>query len=137
MSAFGEALLLNPERVDPWNHFILDSANGMISPRYVGPGFDIFGEKTLEVLECINYEAVTEGRRRVLRRYYDAVDAVLSGTSPTFAMIKVVREAKEDDFGLSSWFAAHEGADEKQFKELKIRFPRQWRTFQRISARWA
>ncbi|WP_405178507.1 HNH endonuclease [Nocardia sp. NBC_01377] len=135
VNAAGEPLVLNPEAVDPWNHFILDTANGLIGPRYLESDFDAIGEATLEILECINYEAVTEGRKRVIRRYHEALDHVLSSKCAEQAMRAVAREINEDDFGLSAWFALHEGAEEEPFLEFKKRLPRQWRAFLRLSAK--
>jgi hypothetical protein len=127
-------LIIDPTRVDPWEHLILDSSTGLLAPRFLGDDFDPRGEVTLEILACMNFEAVSEARKRVIRRYYDAVDYVLTGNSLPRAVANIAREVREDEFGLSVWFALREGAEEARFQQLKREHPKSWRTFVRLAA---
>lgn len=129
----GTPLIIDPTRLDPWNHLILDTANGLLAPRFLDDDFDAKGEATLEVLSCVNFESVTEGRKRVIRRYYEAVDHVLKAEDSPSAFSGVAREVREDEYGIASWFALREGAMERRFLQLKEQHPIHWRTFVRLA----
>ncbi|MFF3496866.1 hypothetical protein ACFYWS_36635 [Streptomyces sp. NPDC002795] len=126
-------LIIDPTRIDPWDHLILDTANGLLAPRFLDDDFDAMGEATLDVLTCINFESVTEGRKRVIRRYYEGVERVLEGGGSPGRFAALAREVREDEYGVSAWFALREGATEERFRVLKENFPHCWRTFVRLA----
>lgn len=130
----GDPLIIDPTKVEPWVHLILDTANGLIESRFLEEDFDPMGDATLEVLPCINYESVTEGRRRVIRRYYEALDTVLHGSSAA-GFRNVAREIDEDDYGIYAWFALYEGANEVPFSRLRELYPKYWKTFVRLASK--
>lgn len=132
--ASGRPLIIDPTRLDPWDHLILDTATGLLAPRFFGDDFDPKGEATLDVLSCINFEAVTEGRVRVIRRYCEAVDRILEKNGSFVTLSGLAREVREDEYGISGWYAFREGALEERFAQLKERYPDCWRTFVRIAA---
>lgn len=126
----GHPLLIDPTKVDPWKHLTLDTESGVIAPRYMGDGFDLFGDKTLETLPTINYEAVAEGRKRICRRVRAAVDVV--NVDPTREAINdLLSEVSQDDVGVSRWFGFWEGAGEPEMVVLKQTRHRIWRRFLR------
>ncbi|MGF1342891.1 HNH endonuclease signature motif containing protein [Streptomyces flavovirens] len=130
----GAPLIIDPTRVDPWDHLILDTTTGLLAPRFLDDDFDAMGEATLDVLSCINFESVTEGRKRVVRRYYEAIDRVLEASGPK-AFAALAREVEEDEYGVSGWFALREGASEDKFIQLRESYPNCWRTFVRLALR--
>lgn len=125
----GSPLVINPVDSDPWTHLILDTATGRLAPRYVSGVFDARGEKTLEVLAPLNFEAVTDGRLKSIRRLRDAVgDVLLDDGSP--ALRRRLRHAVEDDdFGVAVWFAVREGGAEPPFWDLRHQSLVCWRRF--------
>lgn len=127
----GKPLIINPTREDPWDFLILDTKTGYLSARFLDDDFDPKGDSTIEVISCVNHEAVVEGRRRVIARYYDAVEAVLEGKNINVASSKLLREVREDEHGIGEWFARREGREEARFAELRVRFPSVWRRFVR------
>lgn len=133
LDSTGAPLIIDPTRIDPWDHLILDTTNGLLAPRFLNNEFDVMGETTLDVLACINFESVTEGRKRVIRRYYEAFERVLETNGSPFQVSGLAREIREDDHGVSTWFSLREGAAEKLPQQLKVKHPQCWRTFVRIS----
>ncbi|MFJ2698613.1 HNH endonuclease [Streptomyces rochei] len=127
----GNPLIINPTREDPWEFLILDTKTGYLAARFLEEDFDPKGESTVEIISCINHEAVVEGRRRIIARYYEAVDCLLSSGDPKNSTGKLLREIREDEHGIGSWFARREGKEEPCFSELKTRFPSIWRRFVR------
>ncbi|WP_372499374.1 HNH endonuclease signature motif containing protein [Streptomyces lichenis] len=133
IDSMGVPLIIDPTRVDPWDHLILDTATGYLAPRFVEDDFDPMGEATLDVLSCINFESVTEGRKRIIRRYYEAVNRVLEANGSPRQLAGLMREVKEDEYGVSTWFALRDGAAEDKFLQMKEDFPRCWRAFVRVA----
>ncbi|MGW6740277.1 HNH endonuclease signature motif containing protein [Streptomyces sp. NPDC055025] len=135
LDSTGAPLIIDPTRVDPWDHLILDTATGYLAPRFLDDDFDPKGEATLDVLSCINFEAVTEGRKRVIRRYYEAIDRILEASDSSTQFAGLAREVREDEYGVSGWFALREGATEEKFLQLRKNSPHCWRKFVRLALR--
>jgi len=92
--------------------------------------FDAAGDATLEVISCINHEAVIEGRRRVIARYRESVDKILNGESGQGkSASSLFREVREDDFGIADWFAFYEGSLEESFRQIRNLHPAIWQRF--------
>ena len=127
----GKPLIINPTREDPWDFLILDTKTGYLAARFLDEDFDPKGESTVEVISFINHEAVVEGRRRIIARYNEAVDYLLSSVEPKKSTGKLLREIREDEHGIGEWFARREGSLEPRFSELRARFPSIWRRFVR------
>jgi hypothetical protein len=125
----GEPALIDPATTDPWNHLILVPDSGLLAPRYVGTSFDEKGEATLTVIAPINFESVTEGRRRAVRRLRNAVnDLIATGDVPEAR--RRLREAiEDDDHGVAAWFARCEGREDVPFVNLRVLYPAAWRKF--------
>ncbi len=135
LDAQGSPLLLDPTLEDPWEYLILDTKTGYLSARFLENDFDPKGEATVDVISCVNHEAVVEGRRRVIARYYEAVDALLAANGRSDALGKLVREVREDEYGISAWFAFREGGAEDRFFRLKSVHAHAWRRFVKESFR--
>ncbi|MFC8711304.1 HNH endonuclease [Streptomyces sp. NPDC057197] len=127
----GRPLIIDPTLEDPWDFLILDTKSGYLAARFLEEDFDPKGDATIEVISCINHEAVIEGRRRVISRYYDALESLLESDDPVGLVGKLIREVREDEYGVGSWFARREGRDDPLFKQLRDRFPVIWRRFVR------
>ncbi|WP_245560479.1 hypothetical protein [Nocardia asiatica] len=106
---------------------------GFVSPRYVGDGYDVFGEATLLVLPTINHEAVAAGRERVARRLKEAITQACEDRTNE-SRKKIFLEISEDDVGVSRWYAFWEGSFEREMQMLKMHDVSLWRRFVRGSA---
>ncbi|GGT10905.1 HNH endonuclease [Streptomyces sp. KD18] len=135
LDAQGSPLVIDPTLEDPWEFLILDTKTGYIAARFLEDDFDPKGECTIDVLPCVNHEAVIEGRRRVIKRYYDAVDSVLSSSSPERHVGKIVREIREDEYGIGEWFARWEGREDSLFSAFREQHPEAWKRFVRQACR--
>lgn len=131
VDAEGGALLINPTLEDPWDFLVLDTKSGYLAARFLEDDFDPKGDATIEIMSCVNHEAVVEGRRRVISRYYEALESLLISDNPIRLVPKLIREVREDEYGVGEWFARREGREEPQFQELRNQFPLLWRQFVR------
>lgn len=126
-------LLINPTREDPWIYFILDTDTGVLAPRYRVDDFDIKGTVTLKILAPINYEPATEGRKRVVERIREAVSSIPnSDSSPKDicnSLRRLLREVRQDDYGVAAWFGLWDGKTEREFQDLSVRNAAAWRRF--------
>ncbi len=100
----GQPLMIDPTRVDPWLHL-------------------------LTVLDVINHEDIIEGRARSIRRLRDIAGDILQHGNGADKRLRLAREIYEDDFGVSSWFAFWEGANESPFSDVRSLYPGVWRRF--------
>src|SRR6266511_88140 len=57
----GQPLMIDPTRVDPWLHLILDTSTGVLAPRFLSDGPDPKGNATLTVLQGLSPSAATGG----------------------------------------------------------------------------
>lgn len=129
----GDPLLIDPSQVDPWQHLTLDTASGVIAPRYIGDDFDPYGEETLDVLPTINYEAVAENRARICSRVISAVEMVTSDPTRD-AVSALMREVLQDDVGVSRWYGYWEGAYEVEMLSFQAAQEAIWKRFLRACA---
>jgi len=130
----GRRVLIDPSLDDPWNHLVLDVASGFLAPRYLAGGaVDERGEMTLRVLDILNYEALSEGRRRTVLRLTAAADAVVNAGGSPASFRALVREVHEDEYGVAPWFAFWEGRTDPSFAAL-AQMARPWRRFVRAAA---
>jgi len=115
----------------------MDTDTGWLAPRYWLGNYDPKGTATLEILEPINHESATEGRMRIITRLRDAVSAIPGDGSSRKAiddsLRKLLDEVRQDDYGISAWFAIWDGKDEDEFRNLNIRNAAAWRRFVRFS----
>lgn len=132
-------LLINPTRDDPWRYLILDTDTGVLAPRFRVDGYDTKATATLDILKPINYEASIEGRNRTIIRLREAASRIPAGASASKSvgqqLKKLLNEVRQDDHGVSAWFAFWEGRSEKEFQELSERNQDTWRHFVRYCAR--
>lgn len=127
--AAGEPTLLNPVTENWWSLLTLDTATGVLAPRYVGGGFDPRGKDTLEVFQPVNFESVIEGRCRAIRRIRRAADAAVDEGDKPDTRTALARAVAEDDYGVAQWFALAAGRDESAFAALRVTRPGIWRRF--------
>lgn len=130
----GQPILLNPARDDPWRHFILDSSTGILSPRYLAPSTDPRAEKTVEILDTINHESATEGRRRSIVRLTRMVENVRQHGDCRDTREPLVQNVKGDDYRISQWYALWEGRREDPFHAFRSQFPSLWSRFERLAS---
>ena len=134
VNQLGEPLLVDPTSIDPWSKLTLDTRSGIISARYHDDVFDSMGDATLEILPTINYEAVTEGRLRVVRQLLHAFDEVTRNGDTSKGRERLATCVREDDMGISRWFGFWDGQHEDSAMELKSSRPILWRRFLRMCA---
>jgi hypothetical protein len=130
----GARILIDPTLDDPWRHMTLATPTGILAPRFLGPTVtDRRGEFTLSVLDTLNREPLAEGRARAMRRLRQAVRAVVdsSGEDST-SNTELATAIREDDYGVSRWFARWEGGFEEPFGDLRT-MGSAWRRFVRLS----
>lgn len=130
--AAGGPLLIDPCMVDPWSKLTLDTASGFISPRFYNGDFDHVGEYTLKILETINYEAVAEGRLRSVRRLYGIFDRAFESNCSDSSRAELAQHVREDDMGISQWFAFWDGQGEPPAVRLRLNYPQFWRRYVRM-----
>lgn len=132
----GVPLLLNPVDDDPWDHLILDTGTGNLAPRFLAEAvLDRVGEETIKVIAPLNFESVTEGRRRAIRRLRAAVCQLISSGDDPDARRRLRQAVEDDDFGVAAWFFRAEGRAESPFAEFRASWPAVWRRFCAWSAR--
>lgn len=132
----GRPLLLDPSSRDPWKHFALDVQTGLIMPRYKSGQYDEIGEATLEVLNCLLDEAIADGRLRVVKRLRRAVSHFLETGHTHETWTRIIQEVSEDDYGVSLWLFAHEGARDEPFASFKKRHPSLNRRLVSYAMKW-
>jgi uncharacterized protein (TIGR02646 family) len=132
----GMRVLVDPTRDDPWRHVTLASPTGILAPRFLTPTeVDRRGERTLDVLDTLNREPLAEGRARAMRRLKEAVESVVGSKGLDMdSNAKLSTAIREDDYGISRWFAQWEGSQESPFYELQ-NLTRYWRRFVRLAVR--
>lgn len=109
----GQPLLINPVEVDPWEHVILDSATGRLAPRFrVDGSIDPMGDTTIEIIAPLNFESVTEGRIKAIRRLRVGADAVLIHGDTSKTRQRLHEAVGDDDFGVANWYLEWEGREE-------------------------
>lgn len=86
---------------------------------------------TDETILPLNVEAVTEGRRRVVRRLVRAVQSYLSEAAEPAerenAFDNLQRALSDnDDYGLIHWFLMRDGQHDEPFKTLREQYPTIW-----------
>jgi hypothetical protein len=128
----GEPLIVNPTIRDPWSVLTLDTDTGVVSSRYIGGEieFSPIGDATLEVFETINYEAVSEGRLRVIRRYLSIFEEIAKEGDGRRNREVLSNLVHQDDFDLASWFALWEGEAERLPSNAREAAPELWKKFQ-------
>lgn len=130
LDANGEPLLVDPTRIDPWVHLVLDHDTGILAPRFINPvGFDESGEYTLDLLSPLNDEATAEGRRRTAEAFCDMSATTLTEGDNLGIRKQWARIIAYDDYGLAPWFAFWEGSTAADFPNVKREFPLLWRRF--------
>jgi hypothetical protein len=116
---------------------MMDTDTGWLAPRYWPENYDPKGTATLEILKPVNHESATEGRMRIIRRLRDAASAIPGDGSTSKAindnLKKLLDEVRQDDYGVSAWFAIWDGRDEDEFHDLRIRNAAAWWRFVRSS----
>lgn len=119
LAADGSPLLIDPTKIDPWDHLFFDSCTGLLVPRFHGDVPDPLGVYTTnpDILP-LNVEAVSEGRLRTTRNLRRGVEAQLRrAIRSTDDLVAAIRD--NDDYGLAAWFLHREGQDETPFADLK------------------
>jgi uncharacterized protein (TIGR02646 family) len=131
----GRRVLVDPTRDDPWTHLTLASPTGLLAPRYLNASeTDLRGEKTLEILDLLNYEEIAEGRARAMKRMRGAVASLMANPNDQHVDEEFVASVTEDDYGVGRWFARWEGRNEEPFIQLKG-MDIFWRRFVRLATR--
>lgn len=120
-------LLINPSETEPWRHLVFVEPTGLIAPRFGSLEPDEVGVTTLEVLDHLNYEAISNGRQRVAKRLQRATAAVSAALDSREPRERLFGEILEDDYGISAWYFAYEGRASEPFATLRARDPLLWR----------
>lgn len=124
----GKPLIINPIDVDPWSHFILDSASGEIAARWLTPDEeDPIAVKTLEVITTLTHEAVVEGRFESIESLTAAATACLDSEDSADTRRELLRRVSRDVSGAAQWFTSHEGRAQQPWQRLSQEHPRTWR----------
>lgn len=130
----GRPLLIDPTTVEPWEHFILDTATGEISPRWETPeSEDQIAVATMMVIGTLGHEAVVNGRYVAIVRLRRAGLRWLSNPNSRELSHDLVREFHDETSGVGQWFTRFEGSGEDPWPEVRNRDPRMWRRLAAIS----
>lgn len=121
------ALLVDPTKENPWDSLDFDPLTGNICAR-----FDVRlnkwsakGEKTVEVLQLDQREALSKGYLQTLRRLSETIRAALS--AGTINPANLAEKLKlEDDHGLLGWCFSDQGKEVSPFSELRAQHPGVW-----------
>lgn len=132
VDSLGAPLLINPTSLDPWAKLTLDQSTGIISARFRNGSFDVMGEATLKILPTINYEAVAEGRLRIINRLDEVFQKIVQNGDTSENRSKLGKSVREDDMGISRWLAFWDGQQEPVVQMAKIKAPSLWRRFLRM-----
>lgn len=131
----GTRAIIDPCRDDPWNHMVLIAETGIVTPRTFGDGsIDVLGGWTLSKLKGLNLEAVTERRRRSIRRIVAAAERVILEGDTIPNRRDLLWAASDDTFGIAIWFASREGSEQPVFAALRQTHQFLWRRFVRVAA---
>jgi HNH endonuclease len=131
VSTLGAPLLIDPSVADPYRFLTLDPDTGNLAPRFSDGQPIAEGRETLRVLNDINIESVAEGRRRFGARLRAAAHSVVvsGGTEQAIHFKQTVRE---DEWGVSQWFAFWEGRLTEPFPAMRSQ-RRLWNLFLRMA----
>jgi uncharacterized protein (TIGR02646 family) len=134
----GHPLLIDPTKEDPWDYLFFEPATGQVVARWdlQKDAYDPKGTVTTdERILPLNVEAVTEGRKRVVRRLVQAVRSyILEPAEPdksenAFNILQRTLN-DNDDYGLTYWFFMREGQHAEPFKTLHEQYPKIWERLQ-------
>lgn len=135
-SSDGERIFMDPTLDDPWDHLILVTQTGLVSPRYLLDGsVSKLGSYTLEKLSTLNHDAIADARRRVVRRLITAIQHVEQVGDTTQSRRSLLTAVEDDFFGVSTWFAVREGRTEEAVSVLRASCPNLWRRFSTLAGR--
>jgi uncharacterized protein (TIGR02646 family) len=128
--ANGQALLINPTSVDPWEHLEFDPETGNLTARFdlATDSFSSMGETTVERLRLDAREGVSAGYLKTYTRIVDYVEGSLplisSGSlSPELFASEI---ARQDDHGLLGWCLSPRGQTVPVFDRLFKESPESW-----------
>lgn len=133
-----QPLLIDPTKEDPWDYLYFDPETGQVVARWDlhRDAPDPKGATTTDSsLLPLNIEAVTEGRRRLVRRLVRAVrsymlDAIESANREKAFHILQRDLLDNDDYGLTHWFFLRDGQHAAPFKALQEQYPQEWQRLQ-------
>jgi len=134
----GQPLLIDPTKENPWDYLFFEPATGQVVARWdlQKDAPDPKGAATAdETILPLNVEAVTEGRRRVVRRLVRAVRSyLLEAAEPdeienAFDILQRTL-SDNDDYGLTHWFLMRDGQHAEPFKTLREQYPTIWERLQ-------
>jgi hypothetical protein len=130
----GEEMLLNPVIEDWWEPLTLDSSSGVVAPKFDASGAEnARGRETLNVFAPLTWESVVEGRYRAIAALKEAVELVLAHGDSRSSRQVLGKAVREDDYGVTGWFALGPGMHESPFAELRAGSPAIWRRFVRAA----
>ena len=127
--------VLDPTVDDPWGHLILDTATGVVAPRYLDGELDVRAVITLQLFKALTWEEVIEGRGRAIRRLRDGAHAIAEQGDTPRSRAELLRAVAEDDYGVARWFALWDGRVEDPFHAIRTGSPSLWRRFVAAAAR--
>jgi hypothetical protein len=123
-------MFMDPTLDDPWDHLILVTQTGLVSPRYLLDGsVSSLGSYTLEKLSALNHDAIADSRRRVVRRLITAIQHVEQVGDTPQSRRSLLTTVEDDFFGVATWFAAREGRNDDAVSALRANCPNLWRRF--------
>jgi len=121
----GRPLLLDPTEDWPIEHLTFVPKTCEFAAAFDERGEEsVKGTKTLEVLPTLNYESVTNGRRRTYRRLREAAEGFLAGRTSRGELLGKL--AENGDYGLAQWFFLGGGQVDQPFAALKDSNPSVW-----------
>ena len=132
LDSAGAPLLIDPTADDPWLFLFYAPETDQITARWNPESGEENpqGKETLRILAPLNYQAVSEGRRRTRRNLERAVHTFLErqeGVEEVKAVGELVDTVRDnDDYGLAIWFFYRDGQEESPFRQLRDAHPRGW-----------
>lgn len=123
----GEPTLLNPLCEYWWTVLTIDTATGVLAPRYTGSGSSQRGTDTLRVFAPLNWEPVIEGRHRTIGKIREAIATALANGDSSEVRRALTEAIRHDDYGVASWFWLGPGTAEPDMRQLQTKHRSLWR----------
>jgi uncharacterized protein (TIGR02646 family) len=121
-------LLVDPTKEDPWDSLDFDPSTGNICARFDAllNNWSIKGEKTVEVLQLDQREALSKGYLQTLRRLSETIRSALTASSIDASNLAANLKL-EDDHGLLGWCFSDRGKTVSPFSDLYSQHPGVWK----------
>jgi uncharacterized protein (TIGR02646 family) len=126
----GEALLIDPTSVDPWEHLDFDPETGNLTARFdlATDSFSLMGETTVKQLRLDAREGLSAGYLKTYARVVAYVERSLHpiATGSLSPELFATEIAQRDDHGLLGWCLSPRGQTIPVFDRLFKESPESW-----------